>query len=175
MSQAKDWRKAIKKQLLNLTSPLQVDTLTAIIERRINGQPWDTADFWKQDHVSSRTTFNKWKRYSPIFEITLDAAWEIARQYRAETAAAAIDDAVLSLQLATPKFVAQVIKIANSQDEKVALSAAFGGLDRASKLTATKAEANLPPEISHMIEFIYGPPKPGDGEPDAAASEEEEE
>lgn len=172
MSQAKDWRKAIKKHLLNLTSPLQVDTLTAIIERRINGQAWDTADFWKQDHVSSRTTFNKWKKHHPTFDLTLDAAWEIARQYRAETAAAAIDDAVLSLQLATPQFVAQVIKIANSPDEGIALRAAFGGLDRASTLTAKKSELALPPEIGQMMDKIYGPGT-GDGEPDAAASEEE--
>lgn len=172
MTANKDWRKSIKKHLLNLASPLQVDTLTAIIERRINGQSWDTKDFWGQVNTCSRATFNKWKKQDPIFVATLDAAWEIARQYRAETAAAAIDDAVLSLQLATPQFVAQVIKIANSSDEGIALRAAFGGLDRASTLTAKKSELALPPEIGQMMDKIYGPGT-GDGEPDAAASEEE--
>ncbi len=67
----------------------------------------------------------------------------------------------------------RVIKIAKSHDETVALRAAFGGLDRASSLTATKSEMSLPPEIGHMIEKIYGLPEPGDGEPDAAADEDE--
>lgn len=173
-SQAKtDWRKAIKSQLLRLSSPKQMDTVTAIIERRILGQSWDTEEFWQRPDTCARATFNKWKKYDPDFTNILDAAWGIAREYRAESAAAAIDEAVLTLQLSTPLFVERVIKIAKSHDETIALRAAFGGLDRASSLTATKSEMSIPPEIGHMIEKIYGLPEPGDGEPDAAASEEE--
>ncbi len=168
-----DWRKAIKSQLLRLSSPKQMDTVTAIIERRILGQSWDTDEFWQRPDTCARATFNKWKKYDPDFADILDAAWGIAHDYRAETATAAIDEAVLTLQLSTPLFVERVIKIAKSHDETVALRAAFGGLDRASSLTATKSEMSLPPEIGHMIEKIYGLPEPGDGEPDAAASEEE--
>ncbi len=168
-----DWRKAIKSQLKQLNSGLKIGVVTLIIERRILGQPWDTDEFWKRPDTCARSTFNNWKNQDPLFEQVLDAAWEIAREYRAETATAAIDEAVLTLQLSTPLFVERVIKIAKSHDETVALRAAFGGLDRASSLTATKSEMSLPPEIGHMIEKIYGLPEPGDGEPDAAADEDE--
>ncbi len=52
-----------------------------------------------------------------------------------------VEEALLKLQLGTSDFVDRIIQIAETEEnDHVKLQAAFGGLDRASKLTAPKTQ-----------------------------------
>lgn len=156
---ATGWRDAIAAELSNLTDPLKISTITAIIQSRITGQGYDTPAFWGRLDTCSRSTFNKWKRYDPAFTAALDAAWTIIQQQQSEAAADAVAAAVSRLQLATPQAVNRIIEIVNSPDEPVALRAATAVLDRAHTYTSTKTPAaavTLPPSVAAMLNKVYG-------------------
>lgn len=159
------WKQTIKQILLQMNSQLQIETAAAIIERRVAGLSWDTPAFWEQPGIAARSTFNKWKKDDPNFSQLLEEAWQVAQHYRADVAADAVDAAVLTLQAAAPLFVKTVVEVSqNTKDQRAALAAAFGGLDRASKLTASKAPDALPADIQVIVDFVYG--GEGDEQPD---------
>jgi hypothetical protein len=91
--------------------------------------------------VCNRSTFHKWRKQDPVFVDALEAAKTAVSSWHTERAGAAVEDALLRLQLATPDFVDTVIDLAQTaENEHARLQAAFGGLDRASKMTAPKAQ-----------------------------------
>lgn len=119
----------------------QEGTILGIAARYAVGEGFDTPDFWKQPTVCSRSTYKKWRKHDPAFVAALEAAKTAVSAWNTERAGAAVEDALLRLQLATPDFVDTVIDLAQTaENEHARLQAAFGGLDRASKMTAPKAQ-----------------------------------
>lgn len=113
----------------------QEGTILGIAARYAVGEGYDTPEFWKQPAVASRTTFHKWRKQDPVFVDALEAAKTAVSSWNTERAGAAVEDALLRLQLATPDFVDTVIDLAQTaENEHTRLQGAFGGLDRAVKL-----------------------------------------
>jgi hypothetical protein len=152
------WRQAITDQIIKLDSPLKQTTVVAYIEQRIMGLPFDTSAFWKRPDTCSRAAWNKWKRYDSVFNEVLTATWEIAVKYRSQEAANAITEAVLTLQLNAPGFAQKVVELAIGDGpikDDIRLRAALAGLDRASEMTAQKAEVHVP-GLDEALDKIWG-------------------
>lgn len=179
MTQSTTWKQAIAAELARLDSPIKISTVTAYIQRKVHGLPYDTADFWEQEDTCARSTWNKWKKHDPVFMDVREKCWEIATGYRNETAAAAIADAVQTLQLAAPAIASRIVEIATERssyhaDKAVTLRAALGALDRAHTLTASKGTPVTIVGLDDAIEKIYGREDDGgeDGGEDTAAGED---
>ena len=130
-----------KLTAVGLSRSKQEGVIVAIAGRYAIGQGYDTPEFWKRSDTCARSTFNKWRKHDPYFVVALEAAKQVVSDWRVERAADVVEEAVIRLQMATPDFVDRIIQIAKGgENEYAQLQAAFGGLDRASKLTAPKTQ-----------------------------------
>lgn len=130
-----------KLTAVGLSRSKQESVIIAIAGRYAIAQGYDTPEFWKRSDTCARSTFNKWRKHDPDFVTALEEAKQVVSGWRVERAADVVEEAVVKLQLATPEFVDRIIQIVQSgENEYAQLQAAFGGLDRASKLTAPKTQ-----------------------------------
>lgn len=140
-----------------LSRSKQESTILAIVDRQAAGEAFDTAAFWLRSDTAARSTYKKWRQHDTAFVSALELARTAVRDWQADQAITAVEDALLKLQLATPDFVNKIIKIAKeSENDFAALNAAFGGLDRAHKNTAPKTQDVEIPGLDSALEKIYG-------------------
>lgn len=130
-----------KLTAVGLSRTKQEGVIVAIAGRYAIGQSYDTPEFWKRADTCARSTYSKWRKQDPEFVAALEEAKGVVSDWRVQQASDVVEEALLKLQLATPDFVDRIIQIAQTgENEHAKLQAAFGGLDRASKRTAPKAQ-----------------------------------
>ena len=135
------WIITASDELCRLDTALKQSTAIAIAENKMLGHATDTAEFWHRLDVCARSTYNKWKKDDPIWQEVLDNVILLAMKHRTIKALEGVDEAATLLQINAPAFAQAVIQIAQGGygvKPSTQLQAAFGGLDRASVLTADK-------------------------------------
>lgn len=155
-----------------LSRAKQENTIFGIVERELASEPFDNAAFWKRKETAAKSTYKKWRKYDPSFVTALEEARRVTREWRADEAVSAVEEALIQLQLATPDFVDKIIKVAaGGSNDFAILQAAFGGLDRASKTTAPKTQDVEIQGLGAALDKIYNhniDDRPSAAEPDAA-------
>ena len=112
-------------------------TIIALVDAQLAGRSEQSV--WGTPGVCNRGTYHlKWK-FQPDFAAALATVSRLAREWRDTRALRALQGAAESLALAAPAAVAKAVGLMDSQDDRVALSAAFGILDRAGVETAGKS------------------------------------
>lgn len=155
-----DWADAAASELDRLRG-LQHEhkrrnTILALVDARLAGRSEETV--WTRDETCNRSTWHgKWK-HDPVMLDVLASVERQARRWSDTKAIRALADASERLQLASPAAAGKAISLMLSQDDRVALQAAFGVLDRAGVETApkTQQEHGLSPELERMLGQVYG-------------------
>lgn len=141
-----------KLTAVGLSRGKQESVIIAIASLYATGQGFDNPAFWKRADTCARSTYSKWRKYDPDFVAALEEAKGVVSDWRMQQAADVVEEALLKLQLSTSSFVDRIIQIASTgENDHVKLQAAFGGLDRASKLTAPKTQ--LIDTIMQYVDF----------------------
>lgn len=157
---ANDWAEAVASELDRLRG-LQHEhkrrnTILALVDARLAGRSEETV--WTREDTCNRSTWhNKWK-HDPVMLDVLASVERQARRWSDTKAIRALADAAERLQLASPAAAGKAISLMLSHDDRVALQAAFGVLDRAGVETApkTQQEHGLSPELERLIGQVYG-------------------
>lgn len=135
-----EWMEAAEKIFANLQPPhleKKRATVLALVDARLSQQSEETV--WRRPDCCSRNTWHsKWK-HDPVIVATVDAVQKLATGWRDAKMLQALQDAAEKLALASPLAAMVAAQKLMSGDDKVALRAAFGILDRADFSTATKA------------------------------------
>jgi len=155
-----DWADAVASELDRLRG-LQHEhkrrnTILALADARLAGRSEETV--WTLENTCNRSTWhNRWK-HDPVMLDVLASVERQARRWLDTKAIRALAEAAERLQLASPAAAGKAISLMLSQDDRVALQAAFGVLDRAGVETApkTQQEHALAPELESLIERVYG-------------------
>lgn len=155
-----DWAEAVASELDRLRG-LQHEhkrrnTILALVDARLAGRSEETV--WTREDTCNRSTWhNKWKHDRVMVDV-LASVERQARRWSDTKAIRALADASERLQLASPAAAGKAISLMLSQDDRVALQAAFGVLDRAGVETApkTQQEHGLAPELERMLSQVYG-------------------
>lgn len=112
-------------------------TILALVDARLAQRSEETV--WKREDTCSRNTWHsKWK-HDPVIAGAVDTVYKLATGWRDAKMLQALQDAAEKLALASPLAAMVAAQKLMSGDDKVALRAAFGILDRADFSTATKA------------------------------------
>lgn len=155
-----DWADAVMADLARLDGleheHKRKQTILALVDARLAGRSEET--IWERPETCSRSTWHgKWKK-QPIMQDVLASVDRAARRWSDTKAIRALADASERLQLASPAAAGKAISLMLSQDDRVALQAAFGVLDRAGVETApkTQQEHGLAPELERMLSQVYG-------------------
>lgn len=162
-----DWADAVASELDRLHG-LQHEhkrrnTILALVDARLAGRSEETV--WTREDTCNRSTWhNKWK-HDPVMLDVLASVERQARRWSDTKAIRALAEASERLQLASPAAAGKAIALMLSQDDRVALQAAFGVLDRAGVETApkTQQEHGLSPELERLIGQVYGQADESDG------------
>ena len=130
---------------LGALKPPHVDkkraTIIALVDARLAGKPEESV--WQLRGVCCRTTYHlKWKK-DPIFADVLDEVDRLAHAWKDRRALEALRESAEMLALASPAAVGVAIRAMANDDVRIALSAAFGVLDRASPRTAAKGQHEI--------------------------------
>lgn len=155
-----DWAEAVATELDRLRG-LQHEhkrrnTILALVDARLAGRSEETV--WDRPECCNRSTWhNKWK-HDELMVSVLGNVERSARRWSDTKAVRALADASERLQLASPAAAGKAISLMLSNDDRVALQAAFGILDRAGVETApkTQQEHGLAPELESLLERVYG-------------------
>ena len=155
-----DWTEAAMADLERLDG-LQHEqrrrqTILALVDARLAGRSEETV--WDRPETCARSTWHeKWKR-QPLMQDVLASVERAARRWTDTRTLRALAEASERLQLASPAAAGKAIALMLSQDDRVALQAAFGVLDRAGVETAPKQQQQhgLAPELERLIEQVYG-------------------
>ena len=155
-----DWTEAVMADLERLDG-LQHEqkrrqTILALVDARLAGRTEETV--WDRPETCARSTWHeKWKR-EPLMQDVLNAVDRAARRWTDTRTLRALAEASERLQLASPAAAGKAISLMLSDDDRVALQAAFGVLDRAGVETAPKQQQQhgLAPELERLIEQVYG-------------------
>jgi hypothetical protein len=155
-----DWAEAVATELDRLYG-LQHEhkrrnTILALVDARLAGRSEETV--WGRPETCNRSTWhNSWK-HDPLMQEVLHNVERTARRWTDTKAARALAEAAEKLALASPAAVGVAIRRMTSNDDNVALRAAFGILDRAGVETAPKQaqEHGLAPELEGLLERVYG-------------------
>jgi hypothetical protein len=112
-------------------------TIVALVDAQLAGRAEQSV--WGLPGVCNRGTYHlKWKA-QPDFAAALATVGRLAREWRDTRALRALQEAAENLALAAPAAVMRAIGLMESVEDRVALSAAFGILDRAGIETAAKS------------------------------------
>jgi hypothetical protein len=134
------WLEAAEKVFAELQPPhleKKRATILALVDARLSQRSEETV--WKREDTCSRNTWHsKWK-HDPVITGAVDAVQKLATGWRDAKMLQALQDAAEKLALASPLAAMVAAQKLMSGDDKVALRAAFGILDRADFSTATKA------------------------------------
>lgn len=155
-----DWTEAAASELDRLQG-LQHEhkrrnTILAMVDARLAGRSEETV--WTVPGTCARSTWHEtWKR-DPLMLDVLASVERTARRWSDTKTLRALAEAAERLQLASPAAAGKAIALMLSNDDRVALQAAFGVLDRAGVETAPKQQAQhgLTPELESLIERVYG-------------------
>lgn len=131
-------------------------TILALVDARLAGRSEETV--WDRPETCSRSTWHgKWKR-DLLMQDVLASVERAARRWTDTRTLRALAEASERLQLASPAAAGKAISLMLSDDDRVALQAAFGVLDRAGVETAPKQQQQhgLAPELERLIEQVYG-------------------
>lgn len=131
-------------------------TILALVDARLAGRSEETV--WDRPETCARSTWHeKWKR-DPLMLDVLASVERAARRWTDTRTLRALAEASERLQLASPAAADKAIALLLSEDDRVALQAAFGVLDRAGVETAPKQQQQhgLAPELERLIEQVYG-------------------
>jgi hypothetical protein len=155
-----DWTDAVATDLDRLRG-LQHEhkrrnTVLAMVDARLAGRSEETV--WSQPGTCARSTWHETWKLDPLMQDVLASVERQARRWLDTKAIRALAEAAERLQMASPAAAGKAIALMLSQDDRVALQAAFGVLDRAGVETApkTQQEHGLAPELESLIERVYG-------------------
>lgn len=155
-----DWTEAAMADLDRLNGfqheQKRRQTILALVDARLAGRTEETV--WDRPETCARSTWHeKWKR-EPLMQDVLNAVDRAARRWTDTRTLRALAEASERLQLASPAAAGKAISLMLSDDDRVALQAAFGVLDRAGVETAPKQQQQhgLAPELERLIEQVYG-------------------
>lgn len=170
-----DWADAVMADLARLDGleheHKRKQTILALVDARLAGRSEET--IWERPETCSRSTWHgKWKK-QPLMQDVLASVDRAARRWTDTRTIRALAEAAERLQLAAPAAAGKAISLMLSLDDRVALQAAFGVLDRAGVETAPKQQAQhgLTPELENLIERVYGGFDLADGLDDADDAE----
>jgi hypothetical protein len=170
---ATDWTEAVVSELDRLRGRqhehLRRNTILALVDARLAGRSEETV--WTREDTCNRSTWhNRWK-HDPLMIDVLASVERQARRWSDTKTIRALAEAAERLQLAAPAAAGKAIGLMLSQDDQVALRAAFGVLDRAGVETAPKSQQQhgLTPELEAMLDRVWG----GDDEDDDGEDEPE--
>lgn len=155
------WYPAVIAELARLSGHWkQEPCILGIIQRETVGQGWDTDTFWANPDKPNRNTFYKWMKQDAVFIDVLENCRTAVRSYRREKAIAAIDEAELILQEASPEAARALVGVVADEWSKDVdiIRASNSILDRASQSTANK-QADMTinvPSVVDALEKIYG-------------------
>lgn len=139
---AQTWEDAAVEILERLTDPhleKKKTTILAIVNAKLNQQPVDGV--FKQDGTCSHAIWHgKWKK-DPVIAEVLEESLKLARRWKDGAGARAIAQAAERLALASPLAVGRAIQMLNVSDDKIKLQAAFGIIDRATKMAEATKQA----------------------------------
>jgi len=155
-----DWTDAVVSELDRLRG-LQHEhkrrnTILALVDARLAGRSEETV--WTREETCNRSTWhNKWKHDQVMLDV-LNSVERAARRWSDTRTIRALAEAAERLALASPAAAGKAISLMLSNDDQVALRAAFGVLDRAGVETAPKQrqEHGLAPDLEAMIDRIWG-------------------
>lgn len=164
------WKVEIEKELQRLTGAgvslsKKRNCIIGIIERRLIGEAYDTADFWKQKQTPSRRTFYKWKEEERegdgVFTEVLKACWEIAQEAQTAEALTEVERAMRMMRLASPEAAATLISLMEDDNHWLRRAASNDILDR---LEETADKGGLKAE-DHLVVYLpdNGRDHQGDG------------
>lgn len=134
-----EWVEAAEAIFAGLTPPhveKKRATILALVDARLAQRSEETV--WKREDTCSRNTWHsKWK-HDPVITGAVEAVQQRATGWRDAKQLRALQEASEKLALASPLAALVAAQMLTSGDDKVALRAAFGILDRADFSTATK-------------------------------------
>lgn len=158
-----DWVDAVASELDRLDGQLHANkkrnTVLALVDIRLSGGSEESV--WTRPTTCNRSTWHlKWKR-DPLLMDVLGNVERLARRWTDTRTIRALQEAAEKLMLASPAAAGKAIALMLSEDDAVALRAAFGVLDRAGVETAPKQQQQhgLTPELESLIERVYGQPE----------------
>lgn len=154
------WYPAITAELDRLTGHWkQEPTLLGILNAEINGEGWDTPEFWRRPEIANRNTYYKWIKQDDRFVEVMAACKTAIRSFRRQATIELIDEAMLIIQEGSTTAARQLVKLATSAEHHSdQIRASNSILDRSSKSTASKTPDQTihMPSIAAAMERIYG-------------------
>lgn len=153
------WYHAVIAELSRLTGHWkQEPCILGIIDAETKGEGWDRPSFWSQPDKPNRNTFYKWVKQDAVFVAVLENCRTAVRTYRREAAIAAIDEAEMIIQEASPQAARKLVDHIDAEDDGDSIRASNSILDRASKSTANKQPDTTIrlPSVAEALEKIYG-------------------
>jgi hypothetical protein len=135
------------------------NTVIALVDARMAGKSEETV--WNLPTTCSRNTWHARWKHDRLMQEVLGNVERLARRWTDTRTIRALQEAAEKLMLASPAAAGKAIALMLSDDDAVALRAAFGVLDRAGVETAPKQQQQhgLTPELESLIERVYGQPE----------------
>lgn len=137
---ADSWHKVVAADLERITGrewKKKRNTIIQIVDARLSERS-DASALLRPDTCSKTIFYNKWMK-DPVFKEVLENATSSAKRYMDEENLRAIERAATLLQLASPRAVARLLALLDSEEERIVLDASKSVLDRAGVATAIKS------------------------------------
>ena len=155
------WESAIFAELQRLNGQQherkKKDTIIALVDVTLAGVSEETV--WGRGETCARSTWHeKWKK-DPLIADVLERSRRAANDWRDNLAANTLAEAAELLAIESLDSVKTAARLRDwSEDDRVRLQAAFGILDRADKMTASKAstELSVSGDLAEKINRVYG-------------------
>ena len=162
MEDPSGWKTAILGELARLNGEpherKKKDTILALMDAKMRGESEE--DVWRRPDTCARSTWHERWKVDPLLADVLENAKRAAYDWRDNLAANTLAAAVELLALESLSSVKTAVQIRDNPEAapRDRVAAAFGILDRGSKLTAPKSsvEHDLGRDMQSMLDKVYG-------------------